>query len=117
MKPIITPIMTQAATNPISHVARGAGPNTMGMGAVVNSTIPITGHINMNNRVLRGFSMPPLVRTNLGMAGAASADEHHHETMIERLMECIRQALGVQLKFPDSSHMIERVYNETWSAE
>ncbi len=92
--------MTQAATNLIGHVARGTGPNTMGMEAV-NSTIPITGHINMNNRVLRRFSMPPLVRANLGMAGTASADEHHCETMIERLMECIRQALGVQLKFPD----------------
>ena len=72
----------------------------MDMGAV-NSTIPVTGHINMNSRVLRGFSMPPLGRANLGMAGAASANEHHCETMIERLMECIRQALGVQLKFPD----------------
>jgi len=30
-----------------------------------------------------------------------SADKHHRETMVERLMECIRQALGVQLKFPD----------------
>jgi hypothetical protein len=64
--------------------------------------MPVTGYTNANNRILRGFSMPLLARANWGMAGAASTDKHHRETMVERLMECIRQALGVQLKFPDS---------------
>jgi len=72
----------------------------IGMGAVHQSK-PAMGHTNVNNGILRGFSMPPSARANLGMAGAASADKHHREMMVERLMECIRQVLGVQLKFPD----------------
>jgi len=93
-------VITQTATNLISQITKGPGLTTMGIGAV-SSTIPIMSNMNTNNRILRGFSMPPLARANLGMAGTASADEHHRETMIENLMECIRQAPGVQLKFPD----------------
>jgi len=76
----------------------------IGMGAV-HQPMPAMGYTNANNRVLRGFSMPPLARANLGMAGVASADvptvplaaKEHNKTQMYMGQHRCRMALRCEM--------------------
>jgi hypothetical protein len=52
-------------------------------------------------RHMRGFSMPPVTHPPTIPAGVRATDSHYRETMVNRLMHTITEALGVPLRFPD----------------
>ena len=54
-----------------------------------------------NNRTVRGYTMPPIAAPPTITHGIMATEDHHRETMMDRLMTIVYDALGTALVFPD----------------
>ena len=102
--PFMAPVKNQpSAQRPTPGLSYNVAPQIAPYRAntIAPFAAPQVGAHGTQGRIARGYSMPPAAPPPTAQHGVLATEQYHRETMTDRLMRIIADALGTALIFPD----------------